>query len=183
MNFNSEEIAFLEKYNISHEKVFDAMGMRKSVWTELISGGDYALAHRTTPCKKYGHTLRTRAGHCAQCNPANMNYQGRYHEKRNLYLAQSLRGDIFKVGISKNLKEINKTLNSQMYAGEWDWLIIWSECVDDAGRVEAAVKKMLAPYAVEVEHIRGGQLQKTTETFRSKKDLIVELIKRVVARA
>jgi hypothetical protein len=69
-NLTAEQIDFLNSHNISLDKVFDASGFSLSEYKVIMKDQGKQIAYNVAPCQQYGHTLRTRAGHCIQCNPA-----------------------------------------------------------------------------------------------------------------
>jgi hypothetical protein len=72
------EKRFLSWYRLGPEDVYDgrytlnyiARANAKSEGKTLVLGGK---------CRRAGHRLRTRAGHCAQCDPKKIKFQERYN--------------------------------------------------------------------------------------------------------
>jgi len=62
------QIAFLKKYNFGMEDMFDAKGLTTIEYMARMKAEGKRIAYNADPCKKEGHTLRTKSGHCAQCN-------------------------------------------------------------------------------------------------------------------
>jgi hypothetical protein len=79
--FSDDEIRFLARHGYSEEDVYDGRYQSKarraagakSVGKHLVLAG---VIGRGT-CGTMGHRLRTRAGHCIQCNPKNIGFQRR----------------------------------------------------------------------------------------------------------
>ena len=69
---------FLHHYGIREDETFDASGMSKSEYSAQMRGLGAKIAYGTTPCNAYGHSLRTRAGHCAQCDPRRIVFLNRH---------------------------------------------------------------------------------------------------------
>src|SRR5947208_2447587 len=72
-----DEINFLSRHGLSPEDVLDgrhlsqagARSRAEELGKTLVLG---------SPCRARGHKLRTRPGHCAQCDPKKIAYQGRF---------------------------------------------------------------------------------------------------------
>lgn len=165
MNFSKDEIDFLNRFGVAASQVLDARGLKKVDYVEIMRSMRYKLVYGVTPCRKYGHILRTQAGHCAQCNPRNLVFEGRYYQRAFVYVAFSEKSGVVKVGISNNINERQKTLRSQSYGGQCDWVMCWSDEVDSAGEVEAAIHAELKGFEINLEHFRDGKKCYTMETF------------------
>jgi hypothetical protein len=61
------ELAFLARQGLGPGDVYDARGLPQSYWRKDMKdeGKTIALGN---PCKKGGHRLRSRGGHCSQCD-------------------------------------------------------------------------------------------------------------------
>ena len=57
--------------------------------------------------------------------------------------------------------------NRQSYGGASDWQRIWHMRVEDSGRVEFDIQKLLARYVVASSYIKDGAEQATRELFRA----------------
>jgi hypothetical protein len=64
-----EQRAFLDQHNIPLSRVFDAKGMKRAECQEAMRALDLVIAVGTSACKAAAHRMRTRAGHCAKCEP------------------------------------------------------------------------------------------------------------------
>ena len=82
-----EQSAFLAKHNTPISSVFDASGMGKSDYRAAMKELGKTVAIGVTPCKKGNHTMRTRSGHCIQCNPASIAFQKRHLMDGFVYVA------------------------------------------------------------------------------------------------
>lgn len=87
------------KLNIND--LFDATGLKASDWKIQMKALGNLVAFGVTPCLQYGNTLRTRAGHCLQCNTANLSYLKRMSESADVYVCWSKISHIAKIGLSK----------------------------------------------------------------------------------
>ena len=96
------ELSFLGWYHLGPEDIFDgrrlpndyARQKAKALGRTIIIGG---------PCRKYGHRLRTRAGHCFQCDPKKLAFQERFSADQFVYIAGSQQLKLIKVGTSKDI--------------------------------------------------------------------------------
>src|SRR5665811_560663 len=93
-----EQLDFLKEHKVHLKFVFDAQGMSKSVYRPIMKDLNKYIAFNVTPCNKYGHTLRTRSGHCCQCNTAHMAFQKRNDSIGVTYIGGTLTGNVIKVG-------------------------------------------------------------------------------------
>src|SRR5678815_3361408 len=94
----AEQIDFLLLQRVPPSQVFDATGMRKSDYAAAMKAGGFNFAFGTVPCGRAGHTLRTRAGHCIQCDTSKVAYQMRHHLPGYVYLAGSHGTGLLKIG-------------------------------------------------------------------------------------
>ena len=106
---------------------------------------DKEVAIGVTPCQLFGHTMRTRSGHCAQCNTHTFAFRRRFNKANYIYIALSGNKSLLKIGVSNNPFSRISTLNSMGYGGACDWIMEWSEYCEKAGRVEDA-GKTVGPY-------------------------------------
>src|SRR6202161_4571783 len=98
-----EQLDFLYKHEVPLSRVGDATGMRTAEYQKCMKELDLWLAIGVRACKSAGHTLRTRAGHCAQCNTANLAFLRRYEDKGTVYVAQSHAIALTKVGAASDV--------------------------------------------------------------------------------
>src|SRR6202000_2262759 len=88
-------------YGVSPEEVYDARGKPQWLWMKRAKeeGKELAIGSR---CRARGHRLRTRKGHCIQCDPKKLGYLRRHEAPGFIYIAGSLRGRLIKVGSAEN---------------------------------------------------------------------------------
>ena len=142
-----EELQFLKLHNISLSKVFDATGMSKPIYRQLMKSADLPFASGTTPCHRAGHKLRTRSGHCIQCDPAKISYMLRWQKSGFIYVAYSDMFTLTKVGFSDDPKARMIQLNRVGYGGAYDWALMQAfYCSRDGGRIESEIHKGLADW-------------------------------------
>ena len=127
---------------------------------------DKWIAYGVTECERAGHTLRTRAGHCIQCDSKKVAYLMRHKEDGEIYVAYSARGNIVKVGTSKKSATVRLDgMNSDKYGGCSDWTIAYIVPAPQAGRVESKVHRTLAEHAISASYYKNGKITKCRELF------------------
>ena len=161
-----EQIQFLNRLGVPVEKTFDATGLSKSYYRQLMKERSLEVAYGVNPCKRGGHTLRSRSGHCIQCNTANLRYQNRYSESGFLYLATSALGGVIKFGQTKNVVQRRMTLNESSYGGFDDWSIVSFARINEAGKVEAIIHSHLSHMRVFSDYSKDGTTQSASEIFK-----------------
>jgi len=152
-----EEIEFCENNDIECWQIFDADGLKKSEWREEIEfDKDYRLVGNTSPCKNYGHTLRTRSGHCVICNPISYRKQVNYHKSGTIYISYSDELGLVKIGSSdsENADRRIQSLNSTGYAGAHDWVLERSYSMHDTGVAETKLHNELKFYQKFITYTR-----------------------------
>jgi hypothetical protein len=159
-----EESSFLYAHKILLSDVFDARGRSATSWGSEAKaiGQMFGLSE---PCIN-GHRLKDRKGHCIECNTANIAFSRRYSNKGYVYIASSRIGRIYKIGSTIDIKERQKNLNNESYAGYSDWYIIAWAYADKMGEVEFKIHKILKKEAVERNYSNGGKNVKATEVFK-----------------
>ena len=162
----ADQISFLQSQNIPLSSVFDASGMRKSDYPFAMRVEGKRFAFGVTPCKAAGHTLRTRAGHCIQCDPSKIAFMLRHDSWAHIYIAGSKAGRLIKIGYTTDVDVRIDTLNSEEYGGQKDWQILATAFHPQAGRVEFFTHAKLELFAVPGEYVKDGRPQKCYELFR-----------------
>ena len=86
-----DEIWFLRLRGFSPEDVYDGRYEFKEdrEMAAKNAGKTLVLGPR---CRAAGHRLRTRSGHCVQCDPKKIAFQERYNSPGYVYIAGSLSG-------------------------------------------------------------------------------------------
>jgi hypothetical protein len=97
MNITEEQLVFLKENNIPLSKVFDATNQKREVYRKSMKALEKLIAINATPCSKYGHTIRTRNGHCCQCNTASIAYIKRHYANGYVYIVGSQENKVLKV--------------------------------------------------------------------------------------
>lgn len=161
-----DQLRFLRDQRIPMGSVFDASGMRKMEYERTMAVQGLNFAFGVSPCRAAGHTLRTRAGHCIQCDHSKIAYMTRYEAPGFVYIAGSSTGRLLKVGTSINIADRNVKLNDYVYGGQRDWQIVATAFCAAAGKVEGAAQSKLARFAAEGSYTRAGRSQQCYELFR-----------------
>lgn len=162
---NKEQLKFLKEQNISLNFVFDAKGLKKSEYKELMSDLNKIVAYNVTPCTKFGHTLRTRSGHCCQCNTAYLEFQKRNDAKGIVYIAISRSKKITKIGFTKSVEIRAESLNRTKYAGINDWQIAYAIKSENAGKIENKVCRELSDFSIQFDYEHDNHIQLASEIF------------------
>lgn len=163
---SKSQINFLNSIGVNKEETFDATGYSKSEYRIAMKEFGLKIAYGVTPCKKEGHTLRTRYGSCVQCHPLHMTFQKRNEDGGHIYVAYSIEKGYIKIGSTKNAKTRAKSLREQNYGGFSDWVISYSiEVSELAGQIEFEIHKKLENYQINGDYYKDGKLQKSREMF------------------
>ena len=173
----TDQKLFLVKQSIPLSRVFNATGMSKSQYRHEMSELEMIVAYGVTPCQKEGHTLRTRSGHCAQCNTAALAFLARYDDRGEVYVAFSSDAGLVKIGVAKKHQERMRTLNSHGYGGATDWCVCYYYETINAGRIEFMAHQKLNPYRVTKSYFRTDKIIECQELFDCKVDLAVRALK------
>ncbi|MCX2680145.1 GIY-YIG nuclease family protein [Galbibacter sp. EGI 63066] len=174
-----EQINFLNEHRVHLKFVFNAKGMSKSKYRPIMKELNKYIAYNVTPCKKSGHTLRTRSGHCCQCNTAHMAFQKRNDSVGVTYIAGSLTGNVIKIGFTKAVEIRSESLNRTNYAGFNDWKVLFALKSKNAGRIETRANSLLNNYAFSLDYEHDGHWQDSHETFHCSYSKAKKFVKQV----
>jgi hypothetical protein len=158
------ELEFLNSQGLDASQVFDAKGRApievkdeaKRLGKKIILG---------VPCAAAGHRLRTRYGHCAQCNPAHLGYQNRASVQGDVYIAVSPSLRWTKVGSTTNRDQRFAKLNFDAYGTAHDWKPVFWVTTEQSGKIELDVHRSLRRYSVEATYVKDGKPQVSRECF------------------
>ena len=101
-----------------------------------------------------GHRITNGKGKCLQCYPGQLIFIRRWMEQGFVYLAESKRLALIKVGTCKNLDERELSLNQHTYGGSSDWVMkTWVES-SHAGQLEHKLTLALKDWREEIEYDR-----------------------------
>ena len=180
-HLSDEQIIFLELQNIPMSRVFDATGLSPGLYQSIMSDLGMIIAYGVSPCDKNGHTLRTSSGHCAICNTSAIEFTRRYKENGLVYVATSLKENLFKVGMAVNTIEARlKSLNETGYGGITDWeMLRYAKC-DEAARKEFEIQKHLSKYRIQKNYLRNGFVVNCRELFKCTTDEALKAFKAII---
>jgi len=170
-------MAFLAHHGIDLSRTFDASGLKKSEYGSRMKVEGKLVAYGVTPCEREGHSLRSRRGNCIRCFPASIRFQERADEAGYVYIAQSPRTKLIKVGFSHDQVENRIDIaNWEGFGGCHDWIVRQSQYSSRAGRVEIFVHQRLQPHFMPVQWVRNGRTIETREIFRCALDDAIEAL-------
>jgi hypothetical protein len=143
-----EQLAFLKSQKISLSMVFDASGLSTAQRLCAMKALDKKFYYGGAVCVKGGHTLRTKPGHCLQCDTSKIAFQLRSADPGFVYLTYSVSTRRVKVGVSKeHPQDRGLTLRNEGYGGIRDWDVKAIRYLEkDAGRTEFAIHELLEPF-------------------------------------
>jgi hypothetical protein len=139
--------------------------MPQWLWFKVIEeeGKTVALGSR---CRAAGHRLRSRRGHCVQCDTSKLGYQARYGADQYVYVAGSHSAKLVKIGTCKNCEQRENQLRTERYGGAGDWDIVFTVYVKNAGAIEDAARSRLSRYIVARTYWKNGNAQSGIELLK-----------------
>ncbi len=178
-DITSDQIRFLKEQNIHPKYVFNAQGLSQSEYRVIMKELNKLIAYNVTPCRREGHTLRTRTGHCCQCDTAKIEFLKRNDSAGIVYIAGSLIGKVIKIGFSKAVEVRAESLNRTKYAGYIDWEILYALKSKDAGRIESKSNSLLHKYASSLNYEHDGHWQDSYETYHCAYSKAKEFVEKI----
>lgn len=166
VRLTDQERGFLKRHGIEAHEVFDAAGFSQPDYRSQMSLHEKTIAINVTPCGRFGHTMRTGGGHCAQCNPAALAFQKRYRQKAYVYIAGSKGQRILKVGFSEQPNAREAILNSLRYGSASDWTLLFHVRCKRAGSVEGSLLVLHRDSSVFGDYWKGTKYQRCLELLR-----------------
>ncbi|MBN9071237.1 MAG: GIY-YIG nuclease family protein [Rhizobiales bacterium] len=163
---NHSEISFLKSQNLVPSDVYDGRMQSFAVWKAgaRAAGKTVVLG---TPCKSGGHRLRTRSGHCAQCDTSKLSYQKRHHSPGYVYIAGSLSEKLLKIGTAIDIQQRERNLRNHAYGAISDWTMLFTAKVVNGGKTEHEAIQRLAAFKVLRAYEKDGLQQEATELLRT----------------
>lgn len=158
------EYSFLASQKILITHLYDARGKAPTSWgpDAKRSGLLFGLSE---PCYQ-GHRLRTRAGHCIQCDTSRIAYARRFAEGGYVYIAASKIEKLLKIGCCVDVEQRERNLNLQQYGGSEDWTILAYCKTSSMGQVEFDIHKQLSDLSIERKYKKDGRDQVARELYR-----------------
>lgn len=126
MPFTEDELRFLHWHGLDEDDVYDGRHQSKEDRHEGAKNAGKFLVLSSVRCRAAGHRIRTRAGHCFQCDPLKLVYQIRHSTSGYVYIAGTLAGRLIKIGTAKDIPQRERQLRAEGYAGFSDWVVLFS---------------------------------------------------------
>lgn len=163
----NEEQNFINEQGLPEELFIDANRQSINQIEGKMKSLGKVFAYNSIPCDQYGHTIRTRAGHCIQCDTARIAFILRHVSFGTVYIAGSVKGQLIKIGPTSSKASRSESLNRTKYGNQDDWEILLSFMCLSAGALEFEIHKLLRPFAAtEIKYSHENRDQKTYELFR-----------------
>lgn len=176
-----QQRAEIMRHRIPLSRVFDATGLTRQQAIKAMSVDKEIVMVNGLKCSKdSSHVLRTRYGHCVECNAAVLAMQARKRTEGYTYLAGSRATKLLKIGMSIDTDAREARLNHLRYGGASDWVILAVARSDKAGLVEYQAQQELAPHFVDGSYHKDGRTQSCYELFNCSHGVALEALKRAV---
>jgi hypothetical protein len=180
MKLTKLQLAFLNRHGIDESEVFDATGMTKSEYKIAMEADNYLVATGVTKCRKSGHVLRNRSGHCVVCNPAYLAFQNRYSDDGDLYVLYSPSKKLIKVGVAECSERRKNSANKQSYGDINDWKLKFSIRVSNSGYAEKLVHDELLGFRKKEYFLKDGKTVLAKEIFSCSVKHAVKIINSIL---
>lgn len=151
-DLTAHELQFLYTQRIDESAVMDCSWMRSHAYKLEMKQEGYLWCIAPKPCY-VGHRLRSRAGHCIQCNTARIAFVKRHYDTAYIYIAGSLSSRVVKVGNAIWPERRVDALNSRRYGGITDWVLLYHAKYDAAGKIEFVAHGRLFGYRWDMKEI------------------------------
>lgn len=133
-------------------------------------------------CGAAGHRLRTRPGHCAQCDPKKIAYQQRFSSPGFVYIAGSLAGKVLKIGSCRDVPQRENQIRAEAYGGQSDWEVIFhTTYLNDAGRIEHNARSRLYRWRISRPYRKDGFAQQADELLKCSFSIALKALSEQVA--
>jgi hypothetical protein len=159
------ELNFLSSQGLGPDDVMDVRGMPQWLWFKRIEEENMTVALGSR-CRAAGHRLRSRRGHCVQCDTSKLSFVARYSADQYVYIAGSRLAKLMKFGTCRDCAQREKQLRAERYGGVGDWRMVYSVEVRNAGAVEDAARSRLSRYAVSSDYWKNNSRQTASEVLR-----------------
>ena len=159
------ELRFLASQGLSADDVFDARRLPQAFWFKMIDSANKTVA-LGSKCRSAGHRLRSRRGHCVQCDTSKLGYQARYRADQYVYIAGSRAVRLIKIGTCSDLDQRERQVRAERYGGASDWRFIFHIKVSRAGEIENLAQCRLSLHSVTRPYWKNGFIQEGTELLR-----------------
>ena len=157
-----ELVSFLKRHRIKSEEIFNAKGLRRIEYAELMKKNGKLFAINTDACGN-GHRLKTHSGHCVICDSENIHHYRLHYRTSFVYVAGSKSKRALKIGTSDDPNDRMRRLNGEAYGGAYDWVLLIDAWTKEAGRKEKEIQSALRRFFVKGEYIKSGKTVSTYE--------------------
>ncbi|MES2414512.1 MAG: hypothetical protein V4614_11965 [Pseudomonadota bacterium] len=167
-SLSNQQLRFLKEQGVSLSQVIDASGLSSKDRVTKMETLGASFYYGGAICKAGGHSLRTKPGHCIQCDTSKIAYQLRHTASGHVYLAYSWSRQYAKVGYSKAYPEERVGfLCRENYGNANDWELKHTIFVSkSAGRYEFNIHARLEQYRKPVLYEKyGGVFVECREIF------------------
>jgi len=161
-----DELDFLKTQGLTTADVYDGRGQSSTTWKAGVRAAAKTVV-LGTPCSSKGHRLRTRSGHCAQCDTAKLSYQKRHNSAGYVYIAGSKSAKLLKVGTCVDIEQRRRNLRNQIYGGIGDWEMLFTAKVDAGGKIEGDILTRLSTHKVVRMYAKDGKQQEAAEMLKT----------------
>jgi len=139
------ELRFLWTQRIDESEVMDCGEMSSRRYKGAMELEGYLFCISPSFCCN-DHRLRSRAGHCIQCDTTRIAFVRRHYAEAYIYIAGSIGWKVVKVGNAIWPERRVSALNSRRYGGIQDWVMLYRNKFAYAGKVEFAAHGRLFGY-------------------------------------
>ncbi len=164
--FTPTELAFIARHGFSEAEVYDGRGQSKERREREAREQDKVLVLSSARCRAAGHRIRTRAGHCAQCKPANIGFTKRETQTGYVYIAGSLKHCLIKIGCATDILQRERQLRAEGYGGASDWRVLIHDRVANMQKVERDISDRTPGQRAHRGYIKDGIEQFSAEVIR-----------------
>jgi hypothetical protein len=144
-DLNDRELNFLWSQGIDESEVLDCADMSSRRYKGAMEREGYLFCIAPRECYA-SHRLRSRSGHCVQCDTSRIAFIRRHYAEAYVYIAGSLSEKVLKVGNAIWPERRVSAINSRYYGGIRDWVMLYHVKYPDAGKVEFEAHRQLAEY-------------------------------------
>ncbi len=174
------EKAFIKNHNLSYDDFYDGRFEKSQIQRHDNAkkcGCNFVIG----PKCHNGHRLKTRNGHCIECDSRRIIYKLRHEIPGAVYVATC--GDYCKIGMVQKIGQtVEEAIGSREYklnteggyGGNANWQIIdYREVSKGAGKVEHMAQAALSDYRVKGSYCHSGCMQSAYELFRCDPDTAI----------
>lgn len=162
-----DEIAFLKSQGLTVADVYDGRHQTSADWKAGVRAAGKIVVLGTS-CSSQGHRLRTRSGHCAQCDSKKLSFQKRHNTEGYIYIAGSKSAKLLKIGTCVDIEQRRRNLRHQGYGNISDWEMLFTAKVDAGGKVEEDALARLSKFKVVRDYSKDGKKQEAAEMLKAK---------------